>query len=160
MTIKKKIFFLILKVTLILNLYFLYALIVILCSKKIHGSKNNKKKILVFRKSGGIHDIKASINTGLIKKNVYEINRDIIKFTYRFYIDDLDGEQFEKLDETYSKKSVGYYIFLKNSFSYLNKFWHLDTIIGFNIFFYILYCFILFFFLIWLIIFFFRFFFL
>ncbi len=135
MTIKKKIFFLILKATLILNLYFLYALIIILYSKKIHGSKNNKKKILVFRKSGGIHDIKASINTGLIKKNVYEINRDIIKFTYRFYIDDLDGEQFEKLDETYSKKSVGYYIFLKNSFSYLNKFWHLDTIIGFNIFF-------------------------
>ena len=113
MTIKKKIFFLILKVTLILNLYFLYALILILCSKKIHGSKNNKKKILVFSKSGGIHDIKASINTGLIKKNVYEINRDIIKFTYRFYIDDLDGEQFEKLDETYSKNQLNIIFFKK-----------------------------------------------
>jgi len=135
MKVKKKIFFLALKFILNLNLHFFYALIVVLYSKKIHYSKKNKKKILVFRKSGGIQDIESSIETGLINKSVYEINRDIIKFTYRFFIDDLDGEQFDKLDDSYKKKSVSYYFFLKNSFTYLKKFWYLDTIIGFNFFF-------------------------
>ena len=135
MTIKKKFFFFILRIILILKLHFFYAILIILYSKKIHGSKESKKKILVFRKSGGIHDIKSAIETGLIHKNIYEINRDIIKFTYRFFIDDLDGEQFDRLDKTYDKKSVKYYFFLKNSFFYLKRFWDLNTIIGFNIFF-------------------------
>ena len=65
MTIKKR-FFLNIKGYINFKLILPYALIVILCSKKFMVLKI--KKNLVFRKSGGIHDIKASINTGLIKK--------------------------------------------------------------------------------------------
>lgn len=135
MTIKKKFFFFILKLILILKLHFFYAILIILYSKRVHGTKKSKHKVLVFSKSGGIHDIESSIETGQIHKNIYEINRDIIKFTYRFFIDNLDGEQLENLDSVYKKKSIKYFNFLSGSFSYLKKIWCLRMVIGFNVFF-------------------------
>ena len=135
MTIKKKFFFFILRIILVLKLHFFYAVLIILYSKRVHHSKESKQKVLVFSKSGGSHDIKSSIETGLIHKNIYEINRDIIKFTYRFFVDNLDGEQFEHLDSIYKKKSIKYYNYLISSFSYLKKIWCLRIIIGFNVFF-------------------------
>lgn len=134
MSIKKRFFLLLLTITIKFKLYFLFSILLILYSKKIFNYDKNNKKILVFRKSAGIQDIHSVIKTNLIKANIYEVNRDIIKKLFKFYVDKYDGEHLIKCDQNYLNKSKNYNKFLDKSFSYLKDVWDLNAVIGFNLF--------------------------
>lgn len=134
MSIKKRFFLLLLTITIKFKLYFLFSILIILYSKKIFNYDKNNKKILVFRKSAGIQDIHSVIKTNLIKANIYEVDRDIIKKLFKFYVDEYDGEHLIKYDQNYLNKSKNYNKFLDKSFSYLKNIWDLNGVIGFNLF--------------------------
>tara|TARA_B100001057_G_scaffold483417_1_gene560160 strand:+ start:16609 stop:17889 length:1281 start_codon:yes stop_codon:yes gene_type:complete len=121
-------------ITIEFKLYFLFSLLLIFYSKKIFNYNKNNKKILIFRKSAGIQDIHSAIKTGLIKANIYQVDRDIIKKLFKFYVDKNDGEHLIKCDENYFQKAKNYNKFLDKSFRYLKGIWNLKAVIGFNIF--------------------------
>ena len=124
------------------NNYKLCAFIIFLNIKsfdKIKNKKKNKKKILVFSKSGGNEDLIQSFhkdNKNYI--NFYWIPRSFLKKIYKFFFKknskkDYFTKIFIKSD---FKKKEEYTNFLISIFNYLDKLIKLDAFISFNIFYY------------------------
>ena len=139
---RKKFWLLISLIALKINSHKFYALILffnIQILKKIKCNNKNAKKILIFSKSGGTEDLIQSFKN---KKNnnikVYFIPRSYLKEVHAFFFKDKHKKDYyTKIngnDEIKRKKA--FVNFLTLSFKFLDKFFKINALISFNIFYY------------------------
>lgn len=107
--------------------------------KKIKTS-NNKKKVIVLSKSGGIEDLNIAYLHNNNNNNVtfYELSRGLIKEIFKYYIKDGKYKDYYTIDYSNEIKSRkdNYKEFIYKVLRNLNFFWKFDACISFNLFYY------------------------
>ena len=127
------------KILLLLNQYFLIALLLrcsIFKNKKIFSNNKNKKNILVLTKTSGLQDLIYAYKNQ--KKNnieIYELPRILIKEIFYFYLrDKVIDYNYHINDKSLEREKRSYRNALTKIFFYLKKFIKIDLIVGFNAF--------------------------
>ena len=132
------------KIALKLNNHRLCGFLILLNIKKIKKIKTklkNKKKILVFPKSGGFEDLVETFSKKSSNVTFYLLPRAFLKEVFHHFFKQNDENRirdyFTKLNtlEKIEKKNA-YINFLTLTFKYINNFLKLDGYVSFNLFYY------------------------
>ena len=132
------------KIALKMNSYRICGFLILLNIKKIKKIKTkleNKKKILVFPKSGGFEDLVEAFSKKNSNVTFYLLPRAFLKEVFNHFFKQNDENRirdyFTKLNTLEKiKKKNAYINFLTLTFKYINNFIKLDGYVSFNLFYY------------------------